>query len=127
MCNARRCHRRTRSRIHGLSPMSLLESIKAHYEEENSPPDGPDLDYVLVDGEWVKGETETELVSEEDVSELRWGTSFINVYKRGEEYIAVRDVRPATENQDWGDYGEPDIYPVTPRTETIIKTFYDKD
>lgn len=106
--------------------MSLLDDVKKHYEEENSPPDGPDLDYVQVDGEWVKGETVTELVSEEDRGELRWGTSFENVYKRGDELVGVRDVRPATEMQDWGDYGEPEIYLVTERTETIVKTFYDE-
>lgn len=107
--------------------MSLLDDVKTHYESENAPPDGPDLDYVQdTDGKWVKGETETELVSEEDHGDLRWGTSFINVYKRIDEYVAVQDVRPATENQDWGDYGAPSIYVVTPRTETIVKTFYDK-
>lgn len=106
--------------------MSLMDSIKEHYKEASYPPDGPDLDYVRVDGEWVKKDTETELVSSEDRSELRWGTDFVNVYKRGEEYVAVEDVRPATEMQDWGDYGEPEIYVVKPRTETIVKTFYDK-
>jgi hypothetical protein len=106
--------------------MSLMDSIKEHYESEHYPPDGPDLDYVQVDGEWVKGDTVTELVSSEDRSELRWGTSFQNVYKRGDELVAVLDVRPATEMQNWGDYGEPEIYPVTERTETIVKTFYDK-
>lgn len=106
--------------------MSLLESIKTHYEHESSPPEGPDLDYVLVDGKWVKGETETELVSEEDRSELRWGTSFRNVYKRDDVYIAVEDVRPATEMQDWGDYGEPEIFEVTPREEVVTVTHYDK-
>lgn len=107
--------------------MSLLDDIKAHYEEQSSPPDGPGLDYVKNDeGKWVKSNTITELVSEEDHGERRWGTTFINVYRRGHEYIAVQDVRPATEMQDWGDYGEPEIYPVTPRTETITVTYYDK-
>jgi hypothetical protein len=107
--------------------MSLMDSIKEHYDSEHYPPEGPDLDYVQdADGKWVKGDTETELVSEEDHGELRWGTTFINVYKRGDEYVAVQDVRPATEMQGWGDYGAPDIYAVTPRTETIVKTFYDK-
>jgi hypothetical protein len=103
-----------------------MDSIKEHYEFEHYPPAGSDLDYIQVDGKWVKGDTETELVSEKDHGKLRWGTTFVNVYKRGDEYVAVQDVRPATENQNWGDYGEPEIYPVTPRTETIVKTFYDK-
>lgn len=106
--------------------MTLLDDVKAHYESESYPPDGPELDYVLVDDEWVKGDTETELVSEEDHGDLRWGTSFINVYKRGDEYVAVQDVRPATEMQDWGDYGDPEIYVVTPRTEVVTVTHYDK-
>lgn len=107
--------------------MSLLDAVNRWYEEEKYPADGPELDYIQNDeGAWVKGDTQTELVSSEDHGDVRWGTVFINVYKRGDEYVAVQDVRPATEMQDWGDYGKPEIYPVTPRTETIVKTYYDK-
>ena len=106
--------------------MTLLDDVRLHYKGESYPPDGPDLDYELVDNAWVEKDTETELVSHKDGSELRWGTSFTNVYKRGDEYVAVEDVRPATEMQDWGDYGEPEIYVVKPRTETITVTYYDK-
>lgn len=107
--------------------MSLLDSVKNYYKSGSCyPPSGRDLDCVFVDGEWVRGDTVTELVSEEDGDTARWGTWFTNVYKRGDEYVAVQDVRPATEMQDWGDYGDPEIFPVTPRTETIVKTFYDK-
>lgn len=104
--------------------MSLLEDIKKHYETDNYPPDGPDLDYVEVDGDWVKGETKTELVSEEDLDQARWGTWFANVYKRGDEYVQVKDCRPATEEQDWGDYGEPKFAIVRPETKTITITEY---
>ncbi len=108
--------------------MSLLDDVKAHYKGDNYPPDGPDLDYDLVDNKWVKreGGAQTELVSSEDEDDLRWGTAFTNVYKRNDEFVAVSDVRPATEMQDWGDYGEPEIYVVTPKTETITVTTYSK-
>lgn len=108
--------------------MSLLDDVKAHYKGESYPPEGPDLDYDLIDNQWVERTdgVVTELVSSEDQSKLRWGTNFVNVYKRGDEYVAVSDVRPATEMQDWGDYGEPEIYAVKPRVETIVKTFYDR-
>jgi len=101
--------------------MSLLDDIKAHYEHEKYPPDGPDLDHDFVDGRWVQKDTQTVLVSEEVLDELRWGNLFQNVYKRGDEYIAVKDVRPATEMQDWGDYGEPTLYAVRPVEVTVTK------
>jgi hypothetical protein len=108
--------------------MSLLEDVRTWYKNQNYPPDGPELDSFWDEDsqKWVEKGTETILVSKEDHGELRWGTSFINVYKRDDELVAVQDVRPATEMQDWGDYGEPEIYPVKERTETIVKTFYDK-
>jgi hypothetical protein len=108
--------------------MSLLEDIKSWYENESYPPDGGNLDeyYDEENKKFIDRGTHTELVSEEDHGELRWGTSFINVYKRDDELVAVQDVRPATDMQDWGDYGEPEIYPVKARTETVVKTYYDK-
>lgn len=101
--------------------MSLLDDIKGWYNEESYPPDGPELDQDFVDGKWVGKGTETKLVSNEMLDTLRWGTSFVNVYKRGDEYVAVKDVRPATEMQDWGDYGEPEVYAVRPVEVTTIK------
>jgi len=106
--------------------MSLLDDIKTFYESESYPPDGPDLDQEFVDGKWVNKDTETELVSEEDLDQGRWGTWFVNVYKRGDEFVAVKDCRPATEMQDWGDYGKPEIYPVIARVEVIKKIFWEK-
>lgn len=108
--------------------MSLLDSIKAHYEDENYPPQGSELDYILADdgGEWVKGDTETELVSHRDLDQARWGTWFENVYQRGDEFVAIKDCRPATESQDWGDYGKPEIYEVKPRSEVVTVIHYDK-
>lgn len=102
--------------------MSLLEDIKKHYESESYPPDGPDLDYELVDGEWVKTDTETKQVSYEVIDDTpRWGDRIQAVYQRGDELIAVEDVAPATEMQDWGDYGEPDIFAVKPVTVTVTR------
>jgi hypothetical protein len=101
--------------------VSLLEDIKRHYESEKYPPEGPDLDEVFdeVTRKFHNQGTETELVSEEDHGDLRWGTSFVNVYRRGDELVAVSDVRPATEYQNWGDYGDPEIYPVEKHTEVV--------
>lgn len=104
--------------------MTLLEDVQEHYKENNYPPEGDDLDYIKVDDEWVKGDTVTELVDERDLGDLRWGTQFANVYKRGDEYVQVTDVRPATEMQDWGDYGDPEISVVEPHTRTITITEY---
>lgn len=106
--------------------MSLLEDIKNHYKNANYPPEGSDLDFQFVDGEWVEQGTQTVLVSQEDNDDLRWGTHFTNVYQRHDELVAVDDVRPATEMQDWGDYGEPEIYPVRSETKTITVTTYRK-
>lgn len=102
--------------------MSLIDSIKAHYEEEKSPPDGPDLDYVKVDGEWVKGDTVTERVCYMVIDDTpRWGDRIQVIYRRGDELVAVEDIRPATEYQDWGDYGDPEIYPVKAEQVTVTK------
>lgn len=102
--------------------MSLLDDIKAHYEDEHYPPEGPDLDYVKVDGEWVKGDTETEQVFYAVIDDSpRWGDVIQVVYKRGDELVAIQDVRPATENQDWGDYGDPQIFPVRAEEVTVTK------
>lgn len=107
--------------------MTLLDDIKKHYEDENYPPDGPDLDYDFVDGNWQKRTdgVETELVSEKVIDDsLRWGDLVQWVYKRSDDLVAVEDVRPATEMQDWGDYGEPSIYPV--RAVEVTVTKYEK-
>ncbi len=108
--------------------MSLLEDVKAHYETQTFPPDGEDLDYVKnSEGDWVKSDTETEKVSEEATGDYaRWGTWTEWVYRRGDEYVAVKDCAPATEYQNWGDYGTPEIYLVTPVTETVVVTKYAK-
>ena len=85
---------------------TLFEAITAHYEEDASP-------------YWPgKGE---EKVHEEVVDQLRWGYLTEWVYRRGDEYVRVTDVEPATEMQDWGDYGEPTIEVVEPYEVTVTK------
>jgi len=102
--------------------MSLVEDIRLHYTEEKSPPDGPDLDYELVDGQWVKKDTETRQVSYEVVDDTpRWGDLIQVVFERDGTYVAVQDVRPGTEYQDWGDYGDPSIFEVEPYNVTVTK------
>jgi hypothetical protein len=90
--------------------VSLLDDIREYYEDASYPPDGSEVD--------------AELVSEEDNDQARWGTWFTNVYKREDEYVAVTDVRPATEMQDWGDYGKPEIKLVTPVVKTVQTITY---
>lgn len=94
--------------------VSLLTDIEEWYKEESYPPEYADFD--------------AELVDDEDLSQARWGTHFRHVYARPNtgEFVAVEDVRPATEMQDWGDYGEPEIYEVKPRVVVIEKVVYDK-
>lgn len=87
--------------------MSLIDELKAWYEDESYPPQNE------IDG--------VKQVSFEYTESHRWGTGFVAVYTDGKAFAAVADVKPATEMQDWGDYGEPEIYPVEPYTETIIK------
>jgi len=92
---------------------TLLEDIQKHYEDSSYLPID-DVDY-------------DEEVAYERNGSLRWGTQIRVILRRGEEYVAIEDVEPATENQGWGDYGEPNIYNVVPRTETRVITRYVKD
>lgn len=94
--------------------MSLIEDIQRWYDDESHPPDPLDLG------------DDVDLMSEETLGDLRWGTQFVNVYRKGDEFVAVEDVRPATEMQDWGDYGKPEIYPVAPRVEIVERVVYDR-
>ncbi len=94
--------------------MTLKEILEEWYEHNSYPPRGSVLDGNVV------------LVDERDIDTLRWGTRFVNVYQRADEFVAVEDVQPATEVQDWGDYGPPEIYEVEPVTETSTVTHYNK-
>ena len=88
----------------------LIEKLNEWYEDENYPPDPGDIDGV-------------ESVAVNFVGQQRWGTTFDWIYKLDDEevYVAVRDVEPATEMQDWGDYGKPAIYPVKAYQVTVTK------
>lgn len=102
--------------------MSLLSDIEDWYKNNDHPPEGAELDEELLAGKWVSKGTSTERVSWETLDTSgRWGNAIQIVYKRGEELIAVSDMEPATEMQDWGDYGKPEIYPVRPIEVTVIK------
>lgn len=104
--------------------MSLIDDVRAHYQAESYPPDGPDLDYDYVDGNWAKRTdgVETRQISYEVIDDSpRWGDVIQAVYQRGDEIVAVEDVAPATEMQSWGDYGDPTIYEAKPEVVTITK------
>lgn len=104
--------------------MSLLDDLKAWYSDEKYPPSGAELDLVWdADSEtWVNKGTTTEQISNETLDTSgRWGNSIEVVYKRGDELVAVYDMEPATEMQEWGDYGEPEIVPVEAYEVTTTK------
>lgn len=103
--------------------MSLIDDLKKWYEENSYPPEGGELDEVLVDGKWLNiPHQETKQIAYEIVdSTARWGNSIEVIYKRDDEYAAVSDIEPATEMQSWGDYGKPEIYAVKPVEVTVTK------
>lgn len=85
--------------------MTLIEKIQDWYKEESYPPD-------------LLG---VELVSEEITDTARWGNVTEYVYYKDGEYVMVTDTAPATEMQDWGDYGDPAIAVVEPYDVTVTK------
>lgn len=89
---------------------NLLEALKDWYKDESYPADGPEL------GEGVK-QVSYEIVDDSP----RWGSVIQVVYTDGENFVAVQDVEPATEMQDWGDYGDPEIFEVRPVEVTVTK------
>lgn len=100
----------------------LLEDLQNWYKDEHYPPDGPDLDYELVDSQWQNKGTQTEQVSRKVIDDSpRWGDVIEIVYRRESEYVAVHDIAPATESQDWGDYGPPEIFRVEPVEVTVTE------
>lgn len=113
MRSARRVYCRCCSGVHLLS--ALVELLADWYEDEAYPPDGPEL------------ADDVEQVAFNHYAARRWGTDIQVVYRQGDQYAAVYDVEPATENQDWGDYGKPDICPVTPREVVTVTVVYDKE
>lgn len=93
---------------------TLLERIQDWYKDESFPPDG----YAGF-----------ELVSEKTKDILRWGISKTWVFTSDDfpgQFVAIDDVEPATEMQDWGDYGDPEIYSVEPREQVVTITTYHK-
>lgn len=88
----------------------LIKKLNEWYEEESSPPMRDDI-------------YDVEPVAVVFIEEKRWGTLYEWIYKLGDDevYAAVADVEPATEMQDWGDYGEPSIYPVEAYQVTVTK------
>lgn len=102
---------------------TLIEDINEWYESESYPPDDSDLDHYWDDEakKSVSRGTTTEQVQRNVISGRRWGNDIEIVYKRGDEYVAVYDVEPATEMQDWGDYGPPEIVTVKPYEFTVTR------
>lgn len=102
--------------------MSLKEDIKNWFGGTTKWPG--DLD--------APGEVDCVLLSDEIIDTSRWAVIHEAVYLRktiaarepltfSDEYVRVRYKEPATEYQDWGDEGEPDIEEVVPVEVTITK------
>ena len=87
--------------------MTLLDRLKEWYADGETSPPMWDSEFHLLDVEWL--------------DDLRWGTRKRWIFRDGEEFVAVEDVEPATEMQDWGDYGEPEIYEVEPYPVVQVK------
>lgn len=88
--------------------MSLIDDVREYYKSASYPPMG--------------GEVDAKQISYEVIDDSpRWGDVIQVVYERGDEIVAVEDVEPATEMQDWGDYGDPTIYEAKPQVVTVTK------
>lgn len=90
--------------------MTLLDDINKWYESTPSPPTGPAISAEQVYFEYLET--------------MRWGIIFEAVYRRDDEYVRIADVEPATEGQDWGDHGPPEIEQVVPVVEIVETTKY---
>jgi hypothetical protein len=104
--------------------VSLKEDIEKWFDGTTKWPG--DLDG---DGE---GQVDCVMLSDEIVDTSRWAVIHEAVYLRktisgrdpltfSDEYVRVTYREPATENQDWGDEGPPDIEEVVPVEVTITK------
>ena len=80
----------------------------------------------------LEDEVDCVLLGDEIVDHSRWAVIHEAVYLRktiagrepltfSDEYVRVRYKEPATEYQDWGDEGEPDVEEVVPVEVTITK------
>lgn len=104
--------------------MSLKEDIKNWFGDTTKWPGD-----LAGDDE---GQVDCVLVSDEIIDTSRWAIIHEAVYLRktiagrepltfSDEYVRVRYKEPATEYQDWGDEGEPDVEEVVPVEVTITK------
>lgn len=86
--------------------MNLLDEMYNWYLDNPYPPfDAPGANIVHI----------------ETLEVLRWGNRKMWVFNTDDQYVAVVDVEPATEYQDWGDYGRPEIYRVEPYQVTTTR------
>lgn len=93
--------------------MTLLDEVKAAVQEEGNA--YPDSYTDIIEG--------AEIVRREYLDSLRWANILEAVIKRGDEYVAVRVMEPATEMQEWGQYGANDVwvFEVVPKEVTTVK------
>lgn len=92
----------------------LLELMQDWYKEEHYPPEAKDIHDDCIQLEY------------KILGSRRWGNDIKVIYQLNDEFIAVEDVEPATEMQDWGDYGDPQIYCVKPEVKLVEVTEYNK-
>lgn len=93
--------------------MTLIEKLQEWYDDGGTYPPTNSRDFKFV--------------AEESIEEHRWGTRKMYVFfEHPDQYVAVEDVEPATEYQDWGDYGPPEIYEVEPY-EVVVTRYRSKN
>lgn len=89
--------------------MSLLDDFKTLLNDKNegATPDDVDIDDAF-------------LVSDEYIESRRWYESWVAVFQRGDEYVALQYQVPATEMQEGGDFYS-EVYTVRPVEVTVTK------
>ena len=71
------------------------------------------------------GPEDVEMVEDKYTGSGRWSEHWTSVFKRGDEFVALDYEVAATEYQEGGDFSH-EFYSVTPRTEVVEVTYYDK-
>lgn len=105
--------------------MSLLTDLRDHFDSVGyyEEPHSNDLECVLVEDEVI------------DIG--RWSIARRAVFHRktivgrepiefSDEYVAVEYDEPATELQDWDDFGVPEVYNVWPVEVSVTKFIKEK-
>lgn len=99
--------------------MSLLEDLTEYGKTMTYPdPIGDGIDCAFVD-DYIVDTSRWSIIHE--AIYLRKTIVNHNPLEFEDEYVMMVYREPATESQDWGDEGEPELYHVRPVEETVIR------